>query len=93
MSGFGQPRYRRRDPRAATLLELLAESQADPERLRIVNAAVDLVRRRRGLEPNAEFALGALCFVHSMSEGAGEAVFVIGRCAGWIAHALEVYNR
>jgi citrate synthase len=93
LSGFGQPRYRRRDPRAATLLEILAESQADPERLTIVNAAVDLVRRRRGLEPNAEFALGALCFVHRMSEGAGEAVFVIGRCAGWIAHALEVYNR
>jgi citrate synthase len=93
LSGFGQPRYLRRDPRAAALLELLGESEADPERLTIVNTAVDLVRRRRGLEPNAEFALGALCFVHRLSEGAGEAIFVIGRCAGWIAHALEVYNR
>jgi citrate synthase len=93
LSGFGQPRYRRHDPRAATLLELLVESRADPDRLTIVNTAVELVRRRRGLEPNAEFALGALCFVHSMCEGAGEAIFVIGRCAGWIAHAVEIYNR
>jgi citrate synthase len=93
LSGFGQPRYRRIDPRAATLLDLLAESRADPDRLTIVNTAVDLVRRRRGLEPNAEFALGALCFVHGMTEGAGEAIFVIGRSAGWIAHAIEIYNR
>jgi citrate synthase len=93
LSGFGQPRYRRIDPRAATLLDLLAESPANPDRLTIVNTAVDLVRRRRGLEPNAEFALGALCFVHGMTEGAGEAIFVIGRSAGWIAHAVEIYNR
>jgi citrate synthase len=93
LSGFGQPRYRRIDPRAAMLLDLLAASRADADRLTIVNTAVDLVRRRRGLEPNAEFALGALCFVHGMTEGAGEAIFVIGRSAGWIAHAVEIYNR
>ena len=27
------------------------------------------------------------------AKGAGEAIFVISRCAGWIAHAFEVYNR
>ncbi|MFI5613109.1 citrate/2-methylcitrate synthase [Amycolatopsis sp. NPDC051903] len=92
LSGFGQPRYRSHDPRAAELLRLLAEAPADPERLEIVEAAIDLVRRRRDLEPNAEFALGALCFVHGMAEGAGEAVFVIARTAGWIAHSLETYT-
>ncbi|TVT22536.1 helix-turn-helix domain-containing protein [Amycolatopsis acidiphila] len=92
LSGFGQPRYRRADPRAATLLEMLAATPADPERLAIVEAATDLVRRRRSLEPNVEFALGALCFVHGMTEGAGEAVFVIARTAGWVAHALETYS-
>jgi citrate synthase len=93
LSGFGQPRYQHADPRGAALLEVLASSQADPDRLAIVEAVVDLVRRRRGLEPNAEFGLGALGFVHGMVEGGGEAVFVIGRSAGWIAHALEVYRR
>ncbi|MEU4667975.1 citrate/2-methylcitrate synthase [Amycolatopsis sp. NPDC023774] len=92
LSGFGQPRYRSADPRAAELLRLLAEAPADPERLAIVEAAIDLVRRRRDLEPNVEFALGALCFVHGMAEGAGEAVFVIARTAGWIAHSLETYT-
>ncbi|WIX77708.1 citrate/2-methylcitrate synthase [Amycolatopsis carbonis] len=92
LSGFGQPRYRSADPRATELLRLLAEAPADPERLAIVEAAIDLVRRRRDLEPNVEFALGALCFVHGMAEGAGEAVFVIARTAGWIAHSLETYT-
>ncbi|MEV6898474.1 citrate/2-methylcitrate synthase [Amycolatopsis sp. NPDC051372] len=92
LSGFGQPRYRSADPRASELLRLLAQAPADPERLAIVGAAIDLVRRRRDLEPNVEFALGALCFVHGMAEGAGEAVFVIARTAGWIAHSLETYT-
>ncbi|MGP4018460.1 citrate/2-methylcitrate synthase [Saccharopolyspora sp. 5N708] len=91
LSGFGQPRYRGADPRAAALLEMLAAAPADRERLAIVEAATELVRRRRNLEPNVEFALGALCFVHGMTEGAGEAVFVIARTAGWIAHAVETY--
>ncbi|WP_433295624.1 citrate/2-methylcitrate synthase [Pseudonocardia sp. CA-142604] len=92
VSGFGQPRYRVPDPRAALLLELLAASHGDPERQRIVTAVVAAVRERRGLAPNAEFALGAMCFVHGMPRGAGEAVLVIARCAGWIAHAVEEYE-
>jgi citrate synthase len=92
VSGFGQPRYRGPDPRAALLLELLAASEGDPERQRIVAAVVAAVRERRGLAPNAEFALGAMCFVHGMPRGAGEAVLVIARCAGWIAHAVEEYE-
>jgi citrate synthase len=53
---------------------------------------VAAVRERRALAPNAEFALGAMCFVHGMPRGAGEAVLVIARCAGWIAHAVEEYE-
>lgn len=92
LSGFGQPRYRGADPRAAMLLDLLARTQAEEDRLAIVRATVDLVRRRRELEPNVEFALGALCFVHGMDHGAGEAIFVTARTTGWIAHAIEVYE-
>ncbi|GAA1626132.1 hypothetical protein GCM10009733_023530 [Nonomuraea maheshkhaliensis] len=52
-----------------------------------------LVIERRQLHPNVEFALGALCFAHDLANGTGEAVFVIARSAGWIAHALEEYER
>jgi citrate synthase len=92
LSGFGQPRYRGADPRAAALLDMLTRADADANRLAIVLTAVDLVRERRELEPNIEFALGALCFVHGLEYGAGEAIFVVGRTTGWIAHAIEVYE-
>ncbi|GAA2806372.1 citrate/2-methylcitrate synthase [Saccharopolyspora taberi] len=92
VSGFGQPRYPGPDPRAATMMALLADSGGDDDRQCIVGAVVDLVRSRRNLAPNAEFALGAMCFVHGMPRGAGEAVFVIARSAGWIAHAVEEYE-
>lgn len=91
LSGFGQPRYRHGDPRAALLLRLLGDTCPDRVRLDIVHAVMDLVRERRGLQPNVEFALGALCFVHDMAYGAGEAIFVTARCAGWLAHAMEEY--
>jgi citrate synthase len=92
VSGFGQPRYQGSDPRATLLLRLLAASQGDPERQRIVRAVIRTVWDRRHLAPNAEFALGAMCFVHRMPRGAGEAIFVIARSSGWIAHAVEVYD-
>lgn len=92
ISGFGQPRYPGADPRAAAMMTLLAESGGDEDHQHIVRKAIDLVWRRRGLAPNAEFALGAMCFVHGMPRGAGEAVFVIARSAGWIAHAVEEYD-
>lgn len=92
VSGFGQPRYPGPDPRAAAMMTLLASSGGDEDRQRIVHEVVELVRSRRDLAPNAEFALGAMCFVHRMPRGAGEAVFVIARSAGWIAHALEEYE-
>ncbi|MGW6302858.1 citrate/2-methylcitrate synthase [Streptomyces niveus] len=92
VSGFGQPRYPGPDPRAAALMTLLADSGGDQDRQHIVREVVDLVRSRRDLAPNAEFALGAMCFVHRMPRGAGEAVFVIARSAGWIAHAIEEYE-
>jgi len=93
LSGFGQPRYRGADPRAALLLRLLEEKPSRPDRWEIVRAAVDLVQERRRLHPNAEFALGALCFLHDMTHGAGEAIFAIARSAGWIVHAIEEYER
>jgi citrate synthase len=92
VSGFGQPRYRDFDPRAATLLQALRAIPSDQKRLETVESVIDLVAERRGLMPNVEFALGAVAYVHRMTYGAGEAIFVIARSAGWLAHALEEYS-
>ena len=49
---------------------------------------------RRGLPgPNVDLALAALAHVTTMTRGSGEAIFAIARTAGWIAHALEEYDR
>jgi len=48
----------------------------------------------RGLPgPNIDFALAVLSRVAGMPDGAGEAIFAVGRTAGWIAHAIEEYAR
>ena len=51
------------------------------------------VRQRALPEPNIEFALAVLAGAAGMVRGAGEAIFALGRAAGWLAHALEEYER
>jgi citrate synthase len=51
-----------------------------------------LVTRDDELHANIDFALGVFAESCAMVPGAGEAIFVIARCAGWIAHGLEEYE-
>jgi citrate synthase len=44
-----------------------------------------------GPQPTVDFALGVLGEGMRMEPGAGEAIFAVARCAGWIAHGLEEY--
>jgi citrate synthase len=91
--GFGHVIYRGADPRGAFLLERLRTVAAGSERLAAAEAVVDAARRRRLPAPNVDFALATLASVAGMTRGAGEAIFVVARTAGWIAHALEEYRR
>ena len=91
--GFGHFVYRRCDPRAVLLMDLLREAAAGSERLTVADAVITEARRRALPEPNIDFALAALASVAGMVAGAGEAVFAIARTAGWLAHALEEYAR
>jgi citrate synthase len=92
LPGFGHLVYRGPDPRATCLLDLL-----DPLLTRRARAAVEGVRaaaaRVTPWHPNVDFALGALGHVARMPPGRTEAVFVIARTAGWVAHALEEYGQ
>jgi citrate synthase len=86
--GFGQPLYPDGDPRAKELLQRL---HTFPASLAAIDGVVELARARGMAPPNCDFALAALAQVALMVPGASEAIFVLGRTAGWIAHALEEY--
>ena len=91
--GFGHFVYRTGDPRATLLLDRLAAAGPNVDRLAVVNAVLAEARRRRLPEPNIDFALAAVAHSTGMVKSAAEAVFAIARTAGWIAHALEEYQR
>jgi citrate synthase len=93
LPGFGHFVYKGGDPRANLLLEVIAEHAPGSPRLAVAEAVIAEVRRRALPEPNIEFALAALGSVAGMIRGAGEAIFAIARTAGWLAHALEEYER
>jgi citrate synthase len=93
LPGFGHFVYRDGDPRADLLLQLVAQYAPDSERLAIASAVTAEARRRALPAPNIEFALAVLASAAGMIRGAAEAIFAIGRTAGWLAHALEEYDR
>ncbi len=93
LPGFGHFVYKGGDPRANLLLQVIAEFAAGSPRLEVAEAVIAQVRRRALPEPNIEFALAVLADVAGMIRGAGEAIFATARTAGWLAHALEEYER
>jgi citrate synthase len=93
LPGFGHFVYQDGDPRANLLLRLISEFAPDSPQLAIAHAVTGEARRRALPEPNIEFALAVLARVAGMIRGSGEAIFATGRTAGWLAHALEEYER
>ena len=91
--GFGHFVYRAGDPRAALLLNLVRAAAPRDGRLAVAEAVRAEVAARGLPGPNIDFALAVLTRVAGMPDGAGEAIFAVGRTAGWIAHAIEEYTR
>lgn len=90
--GFGHPLYPDGDPRAAALFGMMKQSHGDdPAFLRALRIA-RVMEDAGGLRPSIDFAIGALGATLRMLPGAGLAVFVLGRTAGWIGHAIEQYR-
>jgi citrate synthase len=91
--GFGHPVYPGGDPRAALLwdrAEALASGDSDAaERLRAPLAIAEAMYTAGHGRPTVDFALVALCDALGAPPGTAIATFAAGRCAGWIAHALE----
>ena len=80
--GFGHPLYPLGDPRARALLQRFS-LPAEYAELR------DIVEREIGEQPNVDFALSALTRVYGLPRDAPLLLFSLGRCTGWLAHALE----
>ena len=89
LPGFGHAVYTDRDPRADTLLELIAK--ANPRRQDVLNAVLETVGRHDGPFPNIDLALGAMTDAFGLMPGSAEAIFAVARTAGLVAHALEEY--
>ncbi|WP_374447285.1 citrate synthase [Stella sp.] len=82
LPGFGHPLYPAGDPRASALL---ARVRPDP----LSDAVAAAVAELTGEPPNIDFALVALARGHGLPAEAPFTLFLVGRTAGWIAHALE----
>src|SRR5215467_5690793 len=93
LPGFGHRLYPRGDPRAPALLGLLRRCWQGHPRLEAVEAVIAACEERGLPAPNIDFALASLAQLAAMHRGASEAIFAMARAAGWLAHALEEYER
>lgn len=91
VDGFGHPLYRRGDPRASALLEMLDERFPKSAELRFVRELARLSESLTGEKPNLDFALGSVSRVLGLPPMSGLTLFAIGRTIGWIGHAIEQY--
>ena len=82
IAGFGHPLYPQGDPRATALLQQFPLPKPYTD-LR------DAVEDTIGERPNVDFALAAVTKVFDLPHEAPLVLFALGRCAGWLAHALE----
>jgi citrate synthase len=89
LPGFGHPLYPAGDPRAPPLFDLAAALAPRNARVRTVQALVRNMARTLRLQPAADVGLVALVSALGLPPGSATALFALGRCAGWIAHALE----
>ncbi|MFK4034738.1 citrate synthase [Nonomuraea wenchangensis] len=91
--GFGHSVYKNGDGRGALLLDLVERAAPGHDRIAAGTALAAEMRRRRLPERNIDFALAVLTAVAGMTSGAGEAIFAVARVTGWLAHAMEEYER
>lgn len=90
LPGFGHFLYPEGDPRAAAIF--LALRNAAPAARETAEAAIAAGTRLTGRLSNVDFALAAATTALGLPPNAALGLFVVGRTAGWIAHAIEQYE-
>ena len=96
LMGFGHRVFRGNDPRAEAMRLAMIRMGPMAGRLSFashvearVAAAIERVKPGRTLPPNVEIMAALLLDAVGFPREAFTPVFAVGRCAGWIAHALE----
>jgi citrate synthase len=96
LMGFGHRVFRGNDPRAEAMRLALTAMGPLAERLAFaslvearVAAIIERLKPGRVLPPNVEIMAALLLDAVGFSREAFTPVFAVGRCAGWVAHALE----
>ena len=92
--GFGHGIYVNGDPRGRLLLaEIWRLCGEENEVIRVVEAVIGEVNGRLGRQPNIDLSLATLAVAFDLPRDAALTLFALGRTAGWLAHALEQYQR
>ena len=76
------------DPRAAFLLEETLRL-APVARTRTISTLLAFAEAHSMPPAGAEFAFAAFAHGFGLVRGGGQAIFAVGRTAGWVAHAIE----
>jgi citrate synthase len=90
--GFGHPLYPDGDPRARALIAMAKEKYGDDANFKRAERIIAVMAEAGGLRPNIDFAIATVGTVLHLPRGAGLSIFVLGRTAGWIGHAMEQYR-
>lgn len=95
--GFGH-RYHTRDPRATRLFQMALELEVEGEHVRLIRAAERALEKHkdrfdRPLPVNVDGAIAAICADLGFAYELGNAIFLISRLPGLIAHAHEERTR
>jgi citrate synthase len=88
----GHAVYEGGDPRADVLLQAARRARLPQDLSRAESGLREVMAGHDGPHPNVDFALAVVTEAADMVDDAGEAIFGIARCAGWIAHAIEEYQ-
>jgi citrate synthase len=91
--GFGHQLYPDGDPRGRLLVGLISETLAGEPAVERGLQIIDAGREMLGREPTLDFALVMLADAISAPAGFALGLMALGRTAGWVAHALEEYER
>ena len=95
--GFGH-RFHTRDPRAARLFQMALELEVEGEHVRLIRVTeraleVHIPHYGRPLPVNVDGAIAAICADLGFAYELGNAIFLISRLPGLIAHAHEERTR